>query len=209
MTNVGKRFTRFTNIYKMRNACASSFGRYIKWLNQWYTMHVKNFNFLLKSIRKNGWIKKNWNSFAAAPSEKQAPSPYWSDSLSRISTIVQPPSINLKMKNRLLSNLKRGRHRNRSIIFYTQSFFAHTTGIYIYYVYYSGSEGHPLKLGLTLETFLEITTTRLLKVNFPSWRLFLKTLPQKCWLQYLGDYTDNTDGTFEQLHWICKLRLYT
>ena len=144
-------------------------------------------------------LKKIETRLQQLPQKNKSP-PFIDQIPSRISTIVQPPSINLKMKNRLLSNLKRGRHRNRSIIFYTQSFFAHTTGIYIYYVYYSGSEGHPLQLGLTLETFLEITTTRLLKVNFPSWRLFLKTLPQKCWLQYLGNYTDNTDGTFGQLH---------
>ena len=75
MTNVGKRLTRFTNIYKMSNACASSFGRYIKWLNEWYTMYVKNFNFLFKSmfLRKTGQTETNWKSFAAAPPEKQAP----------------------------------------------------------------------------------------------------------------------------------------
>ena len=39
-------------------------------------MYVKNFNFLFKSmfLRKIGQIEKNWNSFAAAPPEKQAPS---------------------------------------------------------------------------------------------------------------------------------------
>ena len=74
MANVGKRFTRFTNIHKMSNACACSFGRYIKWLNEWYTMYEKNFNFLFKSmfLRKNGRIEKNWNSFAKALPEKQA-----------------------------------------------------------------------------------------------------------------------------------------
>ena len=82
MTNMSKRYTRFINIHKMSNACVSSFCRYIKWLNEWYTMYVKNSNFLFKSmfLRKNGRTEKNWNSFAAAPSEKQAP-PYWSDSL--------------------------------------------------------------------------------------------------------------------------------
>ena len=34
MTNVGKTFTRFTNIFKMGNACASSFGKYRKSLNE-------------------------------------------------------------------------------------------------------------------------------------------------------------------------------
>ena len=47
-----------------------------------------------------------------------------------------------------------------------------------------------------LENFLEITTTKLLKGNFPAWQLFLKTLPQKYWPKYLGNYTDNTDGTY-------------
>ena len=50
-----------------------------------------------------------------------------------------------------------------------------------------------------LEKFLEITTTRLLKGNFPAWQLFLKTLPQKCWPRYLRNYTDNTDGTYTYL----------
>ena len=36
-------------------------------------------------------------------------------------------------------------------------------------------------------------------MNFPAWQLFLKTLPQKCWPQYLGNYTDNTDGTYTYL----------
>ena len=86
MTNVGKRFTRVINIHKMCNAFASSFGRYIKWLNEWYTMHKSMF------LRKNDRIEKNWNSFAAASSEKQAP---LSDQTpSRIPTIVQPPPIN-------------------------------------------------------------------------------------------------------------------
>ena len=44
-----------------------------------------------------------------------------------------------------------------------------------------------------LEMFLEITTTRLLKMNFPAWQLILTTLPQKCWPEYLGNYTDNAD----------------
>ena len=50
-----------------------------------------------------------------------------------------------------------------------------------------------------LEKFLEITTTRLLKMNFPAWHLFLKTLSQECWPQYLGNYTDNIDGTHTYL----------
>ena len=57
-------------------------------------MHLKNFNFLFKSmfLRKNDRIEKNWNSFTAASSEKQAP---LSDQTpSRIPTIVQPPPIN-------------------------------------------------------------------------------------------------------------------
>ena len=75
MTNAGKRFTRFTNIHKTSNACGSSFGRYIKWLNERSTMYVKNFNFLFKLmfLRKNGRIEKNRNSFAAATAEKQTP----------------------------------------------------------------------------------------------------------------------------------------
>ena len=75
MTNVSKRFTRFTNIHKMGNASVSSFGRYIKWLNERHTMYVNNFNILFKSmlLKKNGQIEKNWNLFAAAPPQKQAP----------------------------------------------------------------------------------------------------------------------------------------
>ena len=44
-----------------------------------------------------------------------------------------------------------------------------------------------------LEMFLGVTTTRFLKMNFPAWQLFLKTLPRKCWPQYLGNYSNNTD----------------
>ena len=47
-----------------------------------------------------------------------------------------------------------------------------------------------------LENFLEITTTRLQNMNFPPWQLFLKTIPQKCCSQNLGNYTDNTDSTY-------------
>ena len=52
---------RFTDIHNMSNACASSFGRYIQWLDELYTMYEKNFNFLFKSmfLRKNGRIEKN------------------------------------------------------------------------------------------------------------------------------------------------------
>ena len=73
MPNFGKWFRRFTNIYKMSNAYASSFGRYIKWLNKWYTIYEKNVNFLFKLtfLRKSGRIEKNWNSFAEASPEKQ------------------------------------------------------------------------------------------------------------------------------------------
>ena len=31
----------------------------------------------------------------------------------------------------------------------------------------------------------------LFKMEFPAWQLFLKTLPQKFWTQYLGNYTDS------------------
>ena len=91
MTNVGKRFTRFTNVHKMSNACASSSGRYIKSLNEWFTMYVKNFNFLFKStfLRKNGRTEKYWNSFAVAPPEKQAPL-YWTDSLQNLNNCSTP-----------------------------------------------------------------------------------------------------------------------
>ena len=47
--------------------------------------------------------------------------------------------------------------------------------------------------------FLEITTTRLLKMSSPAWQLFLKTLPLKYWPQYLGNYADNIDGTYTYL----------
>ena len=72
-------------------------------------MYVKNFNFLFKSmfLRKNGRIEKNWNSFAAAPPEKQAP--LIDQTPSRISAIVQhPPIIFLKKEIRPSSNLKWG-----------------------------------------------------------------------------------------------------
>ena len=76
----------------MSNVSVSSFGKYIKWLNEWYTMYVKNFNFLFKLmfLRKTGRIEKNWNSFAAAPPEKQAFPPYWSDSLQNFSSGSAP-----------------------------------------------------------------------------------------------------------------------
>ena len=52
-------------------------------------------------------------------------------------------------------------------------------------MYNNGSEGHPLWLGL-----IEIARTRLLKMNFPAWQLLLKTLSQKFWPRYLGNYND-------------------
>ena len=123
MTNVGKRFARYTNIHKMSNACASSFVRYIKWLNEWYRMYVKNFNFLFKSkfLRKNSRIEKNWNSFAAATPEKQAPL------LIRLppefKQLFNPHLLLLKKKkNRTPSNLQRGRHRKRNIVLYPEFF---------------------------------------------------------------------------------------
>ena len=54
-------------------------------------------------------------------------------------------------------------------------------------------------VGAPARKVLEITTTRLLKMNFPAWQLFLETLPQKRWPQYLCNYTDNTDGTYTYL----------
>ena len=58
-------------------------------------MYVKNFGFLFQSmfLRKNGRIE-NWNSFAGAPPEKQAP--LIDQTPSRSSTIVQSPPINKK-----------------------------------------------------------------------------------------------------------------
>ena len=70
--------------------------------------------------------------------------------------------------------------------------------VYISTTHLSGSETHPSWLGVILEKFLEITTTTLLKMNFPAWRLFLKTLLQKCCPQYLGNYTDYTDVKYLQ-----------
>ena len=65
-----------------------------------------------------------------------------------------------------------------------------------YTMHQSGSEEHPLWLGHMLEKFLEIATTKLLKMSFPVQQLFLKTLPQRCWPQYLGNYTNYTDGGY-------------
>ena len=51
MTFVGRRRlvkVIFTNIHKMNDACANSYGRYIKWLI-YCTMYEKCFNFLLNS----------------------------------------------------------------------------------------------------------------------------------------------------------------
>ena len=64
---------------------------------------------------------------------------------------------------------------------------------------WSGSEGYPLCFELMLERFLEIASTKLLKMHFPDWELFLKTLAQKYWPQYLGNYTDSSDGTYTYL----------
>ena len=41
-----------------------------------------------------------------------------------------------------------------------------------------------------------ITTTRLLKINFPAWQLVLRTFHQKHWPQYLGNHADYTDGNY-------------
>ena len=111
---------------------------------------------------------------------------------SGFSTIVQPLPINLTKKIRPASNLKREEPQKTKHSIVPRVF------LYIL-VCYRGSEGHPLRLGLMQEKFLEITTTRLVKMNFPAWQLFLKTQPQKCWPQYLGNYTDNTDVTYTHL----------
>ena len=51
-------------------------------------------------LRKNGGIEKNWNSFVAAPPGKnKLPFPYPSETLSKISAIVQPPRIKCFKKN--------------------------------------------------------------------------------------------------------------
>ena len=125
MNNYGKRFTRFTNIHKMSNACASSFGRYIKLLNEWYTIYVTNFNFLFKSmfLRRNGRIEKNLKLIRNSSPRKTSHLPS-----SRISTTLKPPPVNF-FKNRLLSNLKMGRHRKQSIVLYPEVF---CTYLYIY-----------------------------------------------------------------------------
>ena len=46
---------------------------------QWYKMYVKKFYVLIKLmfLRKNGGIEKNWNSFEAAPPEKNKPPPFY------------------------------------------------------------------------------------------------------------------------------------
>ena len=49
-----------------------------------------------------------------------------------------------------------------------------------------------------LEKVLEITT-RMLKMNFPVLEPFLKILRQKSWSQYLGNYSDYSDGTYTYL----------
>ena len=134
MTNVGKRFARYTNIHKMSNACASSFVRYIKWLNEWYRMYVKNFNFLFKSkfLRKNSRIEKNWNSFAAATPEKQAPL------LIRLppefKQLFNPHLLLLKKKKIERPPTYKGGGTENVTLYCTQSFFAHA-GVYIYCVY--------------------------------------------------------------------------
>ena len=83
-------------------AYKSSFGRYIKWLTQWYTMYVKSFYFLFKLmfLRKNCRIEKNWNSFAAAPQEKKKkilplppPPPYKKEGSCRQQRIVLYPEV--------------------------------------------------------------------------------------------------------------------
>ena len=83
-------------------AYKSSFGRYIKWLTQWYTMYVKSFYFLFKLmfLRKNCRIEKNWNSFAAAPQEKKnkilplpPPPPYKKEGSCRQQRIVLYPEV--------------------------------------------------------------------------------------------------------------------
>ena len=136
-------------------------------------------------------------SFAAAPPEKHTPPPPPHPHLSLLIRLPPEfqqffsPQLLIKKKNQTPLQLKRGHCKTQHC---TQSFFAHT-GIYIYGIYQSGSEGHPLWLGLMLKNPLEITTTRLPKINFSTWQLFLKTLPQKCWPQYLVNYTGNTDGT--------------
>ena len=50
-----------------------------------------------------------------------------------------------------------------------------------------------------LEKFLEITTNKLLKMEFPAWQFFFKTLAQKYLSQYLGNYTDYVDGSYTYL----------
>ena len=188
MTSVGKRFTTFTNIYKMSNACASSSCRYKKSLNEWYTMYVKNFNFLFKSmfLRKNGQTEKEIKLNFSSSLRKTSPH-FIKQTPPRTSTIVQPPSM----------YLKRGRHRKRSIVLYPELFYTYWCIFLLCIIEWKWRT--PTMVRLMLETFLEITITRLQKMNFPARQLFLKTLHQKYWSQCLGNYTDHADGTYNYL----------
>ena len=86
----------------------------------------------------------------------------------------QSSPINFKKKLRSPSNLKKGEvHKTKHSIVYPEFFYAYW---YISTVYQSGREGHPPWLGLKLEKFLEIRTTRMLKMDFPAWQFFSKQL---------------------------------
>ena len=100
-------------------------------LSKWYKMYVKNLNFD---------FEKNWNSLAAASPEKQTPSP---PLLNRL-----PPKFQQLFSPHLLI---------KNIYIYKYIYIY----IYICTVNQSGCQGHPLWLDFMLETFLEISTTRL------------------------------------------------
>ena len=200
MTNVVKRFTGFTNIHKMSNAWASSFGRYIKWLSEWYTMYEENFNFLFKSMfsRKNSGTDKNWDSFVAAPPEKKAPL------IDQTLNISSAPTYHLKKKKKIRPtfNLKteEAQKTKHSIVLGVSLHIP----VYVCTVY-TRLEVKNIHHG---EKFLEITT-RLLKMNFPACQFFLKTFPQKSRPQHLGNYADYSNGTYTCFGKYTNVRLYT
>ena len=101
-------------------------------------------------------LKEKMKLICSSFSRKTSPQTLW---------IRLPPEFKQFFNPHLLiTNLKReeAQRAKHSII---PRVFLHVL-VHVSTVYWNGSEGHPLLLGLMLEKFLEITTTTLLKMNF-------------------------------------------
>ena len=127
----------FTTIRKMRNACAGSVGRYIKWLMH-CAMYTKNLYFLFKLMifKKNGELEKI-KFLCLSLLKKQVPQ--------RISLVVQPQTFISFKKNSSLQfkKFEEGEDQKQwSIVLNPESFCTYFTA------YWSRTEGQPPCFGV-------------------------------------------------------------